>query len=240
MRYVIFSDIHGNQYTLEKMILLTMKQVQGYVFLGDVCGYYYGQEKCIELLLNLNNVLYLRGNHDENYLEMVSGKKKKNDLVSTYGNSYLNILTQKSLDYLNNTKRIIIKKICGKNVLFVHGGINNYLKERIYPNQIEQYYQTNKMCLDNYDYIFTGHTHYNFIYKSLKGTCCINPGSLGQPRNKKKPSFCIIDFSSGKIDMIYIDWEQELLIKEIENKFEQEKNKKYLIDVLKRSENKYD
>lgn len=52
---MIFSDIHGNIYSLKKMFEKT-NNCDGYFFLGDIIGYFNHAEEVIECIKN-NNVM---------------------------------------------------------------------------------------------------------------------------------------------------------------------------------------
>ncbi len=65
MKYVIFSDIHGNLEALEAVLdHCSGENVEFYVCLGDVVGYGADPNECIECLRSLGNSVCLRGNHD--------------------------------------------------------------------------------------------------------------------------------------------------------------------------------
>ena len=48
MILIVFSDIHGNVYALEKALkVMEQYNADEYIFLGDMAGYYYHQNECI-------------------------------------------------------------------------------------------------------------------------------------------------------------------------------------------------
>jgi len=134
LKLIIFSDIHGNIYSLKKA-LQEMKKYNPdqYLFLGDMAGYYYNQNECIELLSSLNNLTSLRGNHDDNFLKALDDDLLLKSLVKKYGKSYQLLkenITDKSLKYLQSMKDY------EKNNIYeaYHGSPNNYYNEYIYPD----------------------------------------------------------------------------------------------------------
>ncbi|MCP4218301.1 MAG: metallophosphoesterase, partial [bacterium] len=62
MKYLIFSDIHSNLEAFEKMLSLKkVKEVDKYLFLGDLVGYGADPNKTIELFNGLENKHSIRG-----------------------------------------------------------------------------------------------------------------------------------------------------------------------------------
>ena len=89
MTLIVFSDIHGNINSLEKAFKEMEKfNPDQYLFLGDMAGYYYYQNECIKLLSSLNNLISLKGSHDDNFLNALYNENLLNILDNKYGKSY--------------------------------------------------------------------------------------------------------------------------------------------------------
>lgn len=235
MKYIVFSDIHGNQYALKQMLYDTKGlKIDGYIFLGDICGYYYGQNECLDMLKGLKNIYYVRGNHDQYYLDVLNNHREINTLTKLYGKSYLKKLDASNIEFLNQFHQRLQLQINHKKILCVHGGLFNYLEERIYPDGINEYVQANGHSLKQYDYVFTGHTHYSFV-ANIGKTVWINPGSVGQPRDGLGSRYCIIDFEKGIHEFKNILYNRDLLKAEVVENHETAKNEEYLINVLYRN-----
>lgn len=222
MVLAVFSDIHGNVYSLEKAlkIMETIKPDK-YLFLGDMAGYYYYQNESIELLNSLDNLITIKGNHDEYFIDALNDREKLKKLDEKYGKSYSMLsknITEKSKLFFNN----LIE--CEKNNYYeaYHGSPNNYTHEYIYPD-------TKINFTTDVPFVFLGHTHYP-MNKKIKDTTIINPGSIGQPRDYNKGSFFIIDLKGKKIENIRYEYDKSKLEKQIISL----NDKKYLLDVLKR------
>ena len=180
MTIALFSDIHGNIHSLEKALKLIEKyKVDKYLFLGDMAGYYYYQNECIQLLNTLPNLVSLKGNHDEFFLKAINNKDYLAVLDDKYGKSYsllANNITEESLTFFGQLKDY--EKT--KEYEAYHGSPNNYTSEYIYPDS--------KIKLtSNRSFIFLGHTHYEMDIKS-NNTRIVNPGSIGQARDNNKAS----------------------------------------------------
>ena len=56
MKLCVFSDIHGNMDAFNKMIEAEKNNVDGYIFLGDIFGYFYEQSEIIDKLRSIKNI----------------------------------------------------------------------------------------------------------------------------------------------------------------------------------------
>lgn len=191
MRYIVFSDIHGNVSALEAMVkCIRFENVDGFIFCGDIIGYFYEQEKIIKYLSDWGNSLYaVLGNHDYNYLTGLNQAESSEKLARQYGKSYTEKLTAVALSFLQRLPSVCSCIIDNKKVLVVHGDPINCLSGRIYPDTVIM----KEKVYSRYDVVFLGHTHYRMI-RTCGKTLVINPGSLGQPRDGKGFSYCIFDF----------------------------------------------
>jgi diadenosine tetraphosphatase ApaH/serine/threonine PP2A family protein phosphatase len=65
LKYVIFSDVHGNLDALEAVLdHASREHTDGYLCLGDVIGYGASPNECVERLRSLPDCVCLKGNHD--------------------------------------------------------------------------------------------------------------------------------------------------------------------------------
>ncbi len=232
MKYVIFSDIHGNKYSLEKMLedLEYRNDIEGFIYCGDIMGYYYDYKYVIDIFKKIKNFYIVIGNHDKLSVLAYDNKEMIKELARKYGNAYL-ALENISVDDIQYLKGLPEHKhfiIDNKSVALFHGTPNNILEGRYYPDKKCEYSQ-----FKDYDVVFLGHTHYK-MKKVINNTIIINPGSLGQPRDGKGFSYCIFDFSSMNYEFKTINYDKQLLISKIKETETDIYHKKYLIDVLNR------
>ena len=89
MRACIFSDLHGNGPAFRAAYpLILAEEADAHVFLGDLCGYYFDQLEILEQLLSLPNLLVLRGNHDQIFLDITKGDEGlRKSYLEKYGPS---------------------------------------------------------------------------------------------------------------------------------------------------------
>lgn len=232
MRIAFISDIHGN-YDAFKAVLKDIKKlkVDKVYCLGDIVNYYYEPHKCINILIQ-KKIKSIKGNHENILFETLKNKKKRNYYSKIYGHSInVNIekLKRKHLIFLKKLKKRITIKIKDIKIILAHGtpwSLNTY----IYPN----FKNKIKNSLRKYraDYIFLGHTHIPMNIKINKKTSIINPGSVGQPRNKcNNACWAIFDTENREINFIETKYKKKKLIQNI-NKYEGAKSKlkKYFVN----------
>ena len=88
MRLGIFSDIHGNIYAFDKVWeALKREACDLYLFLGDICGYYYHANEVMNKLNSIEDLICVRGNHDQMFLDMLSDPILESDYRGLYGKS---------------------------------------------------------------------------------------------------------------------------------------------------------
>jgi len=231
MKYGILSDLHGNQYALKQVLsFLKSNNVNQLLILGDFVGYYYGIKDILKMLKPWN-LLSIRGNHEQILKEIFLGKANKVQIISKYGSAhYLAIkeLADSEIQYLITLPKTIEISIGSNKVLLCHS--NPWLgKEYIYPDtNIKTLLRFGDL---SYDYIFFGHSHYPFSFK-VKNTVCINPGSVGQPRDKYSlPSVLIFNSENEVFSFHKIPFNKKLLLSEIKLI---DPNHKHLTSVLER------
>ena len=79
MRYLIFTDIHGNLEAFHAVLkAVQKKKIDHYIFLGDLVGYGASPNEVIQKILTLKPLSIIRGNHDK----AVSGPRFGPDLQS--------------------------------------------------------------------------------------------------------------------------------------------------------------
>lgn len=209
-----------------------LSQEQGnadvFVFLGDIFGYFYDQGNIINRLRKLPNLYSVKGNHDKYYVDGLKDSELKNKLVADYGDSYNYKAGVEELEYINNMADYLELSIDGKKLAFFHGGPEDFLEQRIYPDSEPKLggYE------DKYDYIFMGHTHYKMIRNCGKATIA-NPGSLGQPRDilyhNIDFSYCTFDTLTGGMAFKNAEIGIEKLLIEVNKRDCNSKNGRYLL-----------
>ena len=234
MKIAIFSDIHGNHFALEKVLLEIKKnKIEKLLILGDIVGYYYYPDKVLSMLKNWD-YYFIRGNHEVLLEKVQNGEIKISTLTKKYGNGHqfaLNRLTNNQLNFLINSPDKKELMFNGVKILICHGSNwdpNCYL----YPN-------TDKDILSrsgesDADFVFVGHSHHPFIHKNINNIL-INVGSIGQSRVKGGiANWVILNTSNKSFELKETTYNTELLINDIKKL---DPNNEYLIEELKRNNN---
>lgn len=192
MRFIVFSDLHGNSDALDAF--LNQIQQESYdrlIFCGDIFGYYYNQHEIIARLEQLEDLIWLKGNHDEYFLELFYGKKPEDDFVKKYGHSYSDVKNRFSKSECEKIERlksecVISEQDCKIGIF--HGTPQNSLEGRLYPRDLIE----DPQIYQQYDIVILGHTHCR-MKRSEGNTLVVNSGSLGQPRDGSGFGYAVID-----------------------------------------------
>lgn len=216
MRYLIFADIHGNHEAfLAVLKFIQKKKIDHYIFLGDLVGYGASPNEIIQKIQTLKPLSMIRGNHDK----AVCGL----DSIETF-----NPIAASAIHW---TKERILKKninfLCRlrtgpqfieDTITICHGA----------PFDEDYYIFGEFDAAEAFDHIkttlcFFGHTHFPFVYsekenmveglfmegdsneiKLEKGArYLINPGSVGQPRDRNPRAACAIYDSEARTLKFY-------------------------------------
>ena len=193
MQYLIFSDLHGN---IDALIALLKKTenmpIDGYIFCGDITGYYYDARRVVEILLSLHPLYIVKGNHDELYRRLACNEIDISELVAKFGHSYSQI-DPDVVRFVSNLPQKATFHLAGYRIMLVHGSPWEPLTGRIYPDT-----PLPSVVPPDVDFVLCGHTHYQ-MYRQWGACKLINPGSLGQPRDGHGFSYCLLDFDCHQI-----------------------------------------
>ncbi len=184
MKLAILSDIHGNHVAL-KAVLKSVDafKIKKLVILGDFVGYYYWPDKVLKLIQNYD-VIAVAGNHEHILKKSIESSSYLNKVNKKYGSGIklaIEKLTTVQINYLINLPDKKVFKTNEGEILLCHGSPWNN-DEYIYPDKFDLYIKKYEKL--KYKWILQGHTHYPMI-KTLRNKKVINPGSVGQTRNRE-------------------------------------------------------
>lgn len=223
MRYLIFSDIHANLEAF-KAVLSTLASggVDKYVFLGDAVGYGANPNEVLDLLRSLEPLVAIRGNHDKVIAGIESGFNftRHARMAALWARKQT---TEANRIFLTNLEMgpVVVDDIFE----IVHGS----------PVDEDDYifgeWEARRGLMSSGQWIaFFGHTHTPVIYREVESSLksiypdkddycyqlssdekyLINPGSIGQPRDRNpKSSFAIFDSDAEAIEIKRIDYDIE-------------------------------
>jgi len=229
VRYLIFTDIHGN---LESFIALLKfiqrKKIDYYLFLGDLVGYGASPNEIIQKIQTIKPISLIRGNHDKAVCGLDSIDTFNPIAASAIYWTKQN-LKKKNMDYLSRLKKGPI--IIHDDITLCHGAPfdeDYYIFGEFDAAEAFKYIRT-PLC-------FFGHTHFPYVYTEkenfVEGTFLmgnsnevklekgvkylINPGSVGQPRDRNPRASCAIyDSDVKRIKFFRLDYDIEEAQKKI-------------------------
>ncbi len=214
MKYLVISDIHSNLEAFEKLLnIKKVKEVDKILFLGDLVGYGANPNEVIELFRSLKNVAYIRGNHDK-VVAGIESSSLFNPVAAFSAEWSKNNVTKENLEFLKNIE--MGPKIVDHFSTICHGSV---FDEDYYVFSVFEASESMKSMETSVG--FYGHTHFPVMYllrnnkvdtvPFVKDTkikldsntkYLINPGSIGQPRDKDpRPSYIIFD--SNKRELLF-------------------------------------
>jgi len=204
MRYLVLSDVHANLPALEAVVEHAKKRgFDATMFLGDAVGYYPCAEEVVQIIIGLNPVVRILGNHDSALLELAAGEQGDRwaaGLVMNVLERQLVTLSGDSLRFLNTLE----PRQATDGFEAAHGALTH---EWDYLSTVTSA-QTN-MSLMAERVLFVGHTHVPKVFARVANgsqelfrtvsfrepadstyrvpplaTVIANPGAVGQPRDQ--------------------------------------------------------
>jgi len=231
-----FSDIHGNGYAFNSF-LSQMERISPdkMIFGGDALGYYYNFNEILNDLRANTEITCIKGNHEDMLLKHLEGSIQQDYLVDRYGDSYRNIkhrLSPENISFIRQWNDYLDITIYGLRMGFFHGGPEDHINQRIYPDSPI----VNEKAYIRYDYVFCGHTHHK--HQRTVGKChIINAGSLGQQRDGKGCSYILFDTDKRSYEYRIVEYDIQLLEKEIMKNESSAQMREKLVEVLHRKSN---
>jgi diadenosine tetraphosphatase ApaH/serine/threonine PP2A family protein phosphatase len=193
MKSLIISDIHANLTALET-VLEDAGEFDAVWVLGDLVGYGPDPNECIDLVKGLPNLVCLLGNHDAatlGHIDDITFNPTARQTVRWTRQT----ITPENLDYLQE----LPESTRLGEITFAHGSP----REPVWEYLLDTHNATENFNYFNTPYCFVGHTHLPTMYTlnngnflatlvapevdalvQLQPRAIINPGSVGQPRDR--------------------------------------------------------
>lgn len=205
MRFLVFTDIHGNLEALEALLkFVSRKKIDHYLYLGDLVGYGASPGETIDRVRRLEPLSIIRGNHDK----AVCGL----DAIETFNPMAAMAIAWCRKNLTADHTRYLCGLPKGPQVVsdlltICHGAPFDedfYIFGEFDAAEAFQYLETRLG--------FFGHTHFPCLYvKTGNGVSgrlieddhsvvrlkkgvqyLINPGSVGQPRDRNPKAACAL------------------------------------------------
>ncbi|MDH6364123.1 putative phosphodiesterase [Enterococcus sp. PF1-24] len=190
-KIAVFADVHGNQTALEAVLADAKKEnVTDYWFVGDLIMPGPAGQTLFDIFTEIKPTVYVMGNWEESFLEVLAGKIDVNDASDIYLSMFVKTqyerLRAESLDKIKHLPKYVEQKV--NHLRF---GLAHHLPTKTYGNELNP---ANEQA--NYDAFFENkaidvaiyaHTHQQLIRYSSNGQIIINPGTVGQPFSNWQP-----------------------------------------------------
>lgn len=203
MKILVISDIHANLVALQT-VLKTAGEVDAVWCLGDVVGYGPNPNECVQLLRQQPNLTCLLGNHDAACVGKMSVETFNQEARQAVQWTE-SVLTLENREFLLERPEVVVHG----NVTLAHGSP----REPVFEYLLDVQSATENFAYFETDFCFVGHSHLPIMFTSpnghdntrlvfppphttleLKPRSIINPGSVGQPRDRDpRAAFAIYD-----------------------------------------------
>ena len=231
MKIAILADIHGNGPALEAVLSAARATgVERLLIAGDIVGYYYAAGHVLDHLADWSWVA-VRGNHEDMLGDWMANRRR-DEIRARYGSgleSACDDLSADQLQMLCNLPPVRTLGIDERQVVLCHGTPTS-TDTYIYPDADDDSWS--QFFLDDAHMTIYGHTHYPVIQRR-DGTSVVNPGSVGQPRDRK-PGACwaLWDSEADTIELRREAYDPSALIAQCRQR---DPDLPYLADVLTRT-----
>lgn len=196
-RLALISDVHANLPALEAALAAIERVVAGAAVIcaGDVVGYYMEPNEVCELLRE-RGVWCIRGNHDAYVLGLLPYPLQREA-------TYRVVWTR--------------ERLTGENARWLAGLPTAVRVEVEGPAAWPAIEVRHASCLDEDTYLYPdtditdawagdervlvlGHTHHAMVREARPGRLIVNPGSVGQPRDRQPgAAYAILDAAHGSV-----------------------------------------
>ena len=230
MKLGIIADIHGNHVALEAVLTAVYQEAEHVAFLGDLCGYYPFVNECVALW-DATRIIGVRGNHDQVLLDCLDrGVPPPPAYQARYGSALERSrqrLQPEAERLLRSWPPIRAVRLARRSLLLCHGAPWDPLEGRVYPDETDW----TRFGTVDAEIILLGHTHYP-LAKRAAGRLVINPGSVGQPRDRRPgASYAVLDLDTVAVAHRRVAYAPESLIDDAKR---HDPDVPYLVEALTR------
>ena len=210
-RVAIISDIHSNYIALEAVLEdLKTRDYDAIICLGDLVGYYTEPEEVINAVREISKITVM-GNHDFALIEpeklLYSTLQEGAQAALDHNKGHVGEENEK---WISKLPMKVILKTPYASATLVHGdpitifgyiyGVTEILFEQSINSALES--------VDT-DYLMVGHSHLQGEYTATSGKKFLNPGAVGQPRDKdNRAAYAIVDFETKTNELIRVEYDR--------------------------------
>ncbi|MHA1911671.1 MAG: metallophosphoesterase family protein [Candidatus Kariarchaeaceae archaeon] len=214
-KFAIIADIHGNLPAFEKVLEhIKKRKIKDIICLGDIVGYYTYPKECLDLVKE-HCSLVVQGNHDaavagDPFLIRQFNAKAKKVIHWTK-----NQLSNEDLEYLRKLTLVYEVETPSTNFTMVHGSPEKPFEYLVIRPDNREWILNWAFSHTKNTHLFVGHTHTPKI-EVVSGTklgdrLFINPGSIGQPRDKDpRASYAIVDLLRFEAEIVRVEYKHSV------------------------------
>jgi putative phosphoesterase len=214
MRAALLADIHGNDLALGAVLAAVREAgIEMLLVCGDMVGYYFAPDRVMEMLRPWKKRM-VRGNHEDMLALARRDPAALERIDRAYGTGHrlaLERLSPADLDELTALPATASVDLDGYRVLLCHGApwdTNQY----VYPDAPGELLE--RCAAPGHATVVMGHTHHPML-REAKGVRLVNPGSVGQPRNRRPGAdWAILDTGSGEVALKHERYDPTPLVEE--------------------------
>lgn len=199
MKLLIFGDVHGNLVALEKLFQIEQNNYDQFVCHGDIVNYGPWTNECLEFLSQQQNGIFLKGNHEEYYLE------KSYPGTNEIAKSFFEYCYPK----FNIEYNVFINEFSDMRM------IGNFrIKHSV--NGLYIFKDTDIENLEFENNTIVGHSHQQF-HRMINGRNLYNTGSLGQNRSLLDvANYLIVDSETNAVELKSFTFDIQKVISKME------------------------
>ncbi len=228
MRYALISDIHSNLEALTASLdEIDRLKADSIICLGDIVGYNPNPNECVEIVRQ-RKMLCVIGNHDSRVASMEDADDF--NLIALRSVQWTrDVLEAGHIAFLRSLPRT---RYVDNRFLAVHGWVNDTDQYLFGARDAQKNFELLDGLKKKTRLCFFGHTHVPAAYvdagngaEPLEGDTLkledgarylINPGSIGQPRDRDpRASFAIYDTSASKVKFHRVEYDVQTTAEKI-------------------------
>lgn len=207
---VLVSDLHGNYPVLQAVIDAEGKNSE-YIILGDIMGLNAYPEQTLELVQEIGNFV-LAGNHDRAIFEYGEGHVVSDELSEFELQHTLSSLSAEQVEWMLELPYIEAIQHGNARICLTHAYPWTGQASGMEPGNAgvrkRDVVEVAGIVEDDYDYVFTGHTHEQYDLDCGEfghDVHFVNPGSLGYDH-----TYSIVDTDSGEVEHKSVEVEEDV------------------------------
>jgi predicted phosphodiesterase len=209
MKVAVVSDIHSNPFALQAVLDdIARDGIEEIWLAGDTFGYYPWAAQTFDLIREARPLSVL-GNHDQWVLNPSCAPE---NLIGGIARDNARDLPAPALDWLSSLRPARELERGALEITIAHGTPDDPLDGRYYPDDNG----THSWLPAPGQVLVMGQTHYPLLRGDASRGLLLNPGSVGQPRDRNPmPSWAVLDLGSGKAELRRTAYDQFSAMEEL-------------------------